>query len=63
MPSPRLFGFRPHKQSTTEPKPDDDLIERLADKVFDTARQVPNSSAWGLSPAESYLQRRIRPRE
>jgi hypothetical protein len=66
MPSPRLFGFRPSKKwsahSDNEPTTKDP-IESLADKVFDTAREVPQSSAWGLSPAESYLQRRVRPRE
>ena len=66
MPSPRLFGFRPPKRRTihTDDTPSvEDPIESLADKVFDTAREVPQSSAWGLSPAESYLQRRVRPRE
>jgi hypothetical protein len=38
------------------------VLERLADKVFDTSRELPKSGAWGLSPAENYVQRRINPR-
>jgi hypothetical protein len=66
MPSPRLFGFRPARKRTVdaseEQSPQSDVLERLADKVFDTCRELPKSGAWGLSPAENYVQRRINPR-
>jgi hypothetical protein len=65
MPSPRLFGFRPAKKRAVEAAEEHesvDPLETLADRVFETSQELPKSTAWGMSPAEDFLQRRHNPR-
>jgi hypothetical protein len=66
MPSPRLFGFRSAKKRSVDAAEEPatpDPLETLADRVFETSQELPKSTAWGMSPAEDYLQRRHNPRK
>jgi hypothetical protein len=59
MPSPRLFGFRAARHRTVDPEQPVDLIRILAEKIFEQAIDVVDSAAWGISPTESYIERRL----
>jgi hypothetical protein len=59
MPSPRLFGFRAARHRTVDPGQPVDLIRILAEKICEQALDVAESAAWGISPAESYIERRL----
>lgn len=64
MASSRLFGFRPSKERTGEAglgtsgaEPDRGIIAVLADKLLHRSnRDLPESGAWGISPAERYVK-------
>lgn len=64
MASSRLFGFRPSKERTGEAglgtpgaEPNRGIITVLAEKLLNRSnRDLPESGAWGVSPAERYVK-------
>jgi hypothetical protein len=57
MSARRIFAFNFAKDRAGPEQPDD-LIRRLADQIFKDPRDLPESAAWGVSPAERYLLQR-----